>query len=457
MNLKSAGKLSKDGWLSRNILTFFSSDRIFLISLVFLLFIPLFFHGPHFGVPYVKGGDEPHYLVMINSLLIDGDLDLQNNYESARKGSWQVGKKYAGQAVDPHMGWNVGGKHVFWPEVYEDTNNWKKDADGVYIPERKLDATINITGLPGYSIHPAGIAFLLAPFLWPFRGTPYTEPLALLFSNLAVILSAFLFRQILQRYTKDMLAINLGTFLTFLGLPLWAYGRTLFMEPFLLFFAVGTFYLVLEKKSGFWAGMALGLGALLKPNFLILFFPLALFYAEDKKIKTILWMMVGPSLSAAATFYTNAQWYGSPFTSAQPFHLGNIFQGVLGLLFSWNHGIIPFAPVVLLVVLFWKRFISEHQSEALLLGGGFLIYFLMMSLWENWGGGWCYGPRLVSPVLAFLMIPIFYLPGAFSTWSKSLRWFALALCLLSLAFNLLGAMDGYWSSHPLTILKSNIS
>ena len=436
---------------------FLSSDKKFLPVFVLCLWLPLFFHGPHFGVPRIKGGDEPHYLVMINSFLMDGDLDLRNNYDSARKGSWQAGRKFAGEALDPQVNWNVGGKRILWPEVYDETNKWKKDADGVYVPQQRPGVSVDISGLPEYSGHPPGIAFLLAPFLWPFRGTPATEPFALLISNLAVILSAFLFRRILWRYTQDPLALNLGTLLTFLGTPLWAYGRTLFMEPYLLFFAVSSFCLTLERKSGFWTGILLGLGALLKPNFLILYFPLAFLYLKEKKFTKILWMSAGPILSTAVILYTDALLYGSAFKPPQPFRFGDPIQGVIGLLFSWNHGIITFAPAALLALVLWKKFLRENRSDAMLLAGGFLIYFLMMSLFECWWGGWCYGPRLVAPVLAFLMVPIGYLPGVFSTWSKPWKWLALILCLLSLGFNLLGALDGYWDSHPLSLLMGNIS
>lgn len=408
-------------------------------------------------MPRIKGGDEPHYLVMINSLLMDGDLDLRNNYESARNGSWQVGKKFMGQPVDPHVVWTVGGRQVIWSEVYEEPDQWLKDENGNPKPVRKPGVTINVDGLPEYSSHPAGIAFLLAPFLWPFRGTPYTEPIALLCSNLAVILSVFLFHGILRRYTTNPLGLNLATLLAFLGTPIWAYGRTLFMEPYLLFFAMGAFYLVLEKKSGFWAGIALGLGALLKPNFLILFFPLALFYVKEKKFKTIILMMAGPAISTAAILYTNARWYGSPFTPPQPFWFGNPIHGLLGLLFSWNHGIFTFAPVSLLALFCWARFFREHRAEAWLLASAFTLYFLMMSLYGCWWGGWCYGPRLVAPVLPFLMALLVYLPEVYSSWGRPLKVLAVVLCLASLAFNALGAMDGYWDSHPLTLLVGNIS
>ena len=430
----------------------FISERIFCPLFCFLLFFPLFFHGPRFGMPYVKGGDEPHYLVIINSLLNDGDLDVRNNYESALHDSWQAGKKFAGVALDRHIVWNAGGKRVTWPEIYENAGKWQKGSDGYYVPLIKMGAAFNVSGLPEYPSHPAGIAFLLAPFLWPVKGTPYTEPLALLCANLAVIFSAFLFRCILKLYTSDVFTCNLGTFLAFLGTPLWAYGRTLFMEPFLLFFAVAAFYLVLGKKSSFWAGIALGLGALLKPNFLILFLPLALFYVKEKRFKTLVWMTVGPIFSTVIIFYLNFWMFCSPFTPTIPFDFGNPFYGIPGLLFSWNHGIIPFAPMVLLSLAAWKQFIREHNRASWIFIISFSLYFLRYAFYWCWQGGWCYGPRLVAPVLPFLMVPIIYLPEMFRSWSKPLKVLALVLYLLSLSFNLLGAFDGYWDSHPLTLL-----
>ncbi len=434
-----------------------SSRKVFLLPFTLALFLPLFFHGPRIGMPYVKGGDEIHYMAIINSLLIDGDLDLRNNYDAAREGSWQIGKKYAGQAIDPHVVWNVGGHQVIWSQVYEDTNKWTKDSNGFFVPLRKPNVNLDVSKLPEYSSHPAGIAFLLAPFLWLAKGTPLVESLALGCSNAAIIFSAFLFRRILRRYTNNPLSINVGTLLAFLGTPIWAYGRTLFMEPFLIFFALSAYLLAVEKKSSFWIGVLLGLGALLKPNFLILLFPLVLFFWKERQVRKILWMIPGPFLSTLFILYLNLRMYGSPFTPPQPFVFGNPLNGVFGLLFSWNHGIFAFAPVAFLAFFAWKQFFRAHIHEATLFASGFVIYFLMMAVFNCWWGGWCYGPRLVAPVLPFLMIPIFYLPNQISSWGKPIRILAFILCLLSVGFNLLGALDGYWDSHPLTILMGNIS
>ena len=65
-----------------------------------LLALPLIFASPnastkfHIGLPRVISGDEPHYLVLINSLLRDGDLDLANNYAAVHQGEPQAGLRF---------------------------------------------------------------------------------------------------------------------------------------------------------------------------------------------------------------------------------------------------------------------------------------------------------------------------------------------------------------------------
>ena len=36
-------------------------------------------------------GDEPHYLVLINSVISDGDFDLANNYRDVHRGGPRLG------------------------------------------------------------------------------------------------------------------------------------------------------------------------------------------------------------------------------------------------------------------------------------------------------------------------------------------------------------------------------
>ena len=94
-----------------------------LISL--LLLLPLLFGSRHstaplhLGLPRVYSGDEPHYLVLINSVVLDGDLDLANNYAAVHRGEPQAGNDFSGAALDHHTVWFEGGSRKEWRQIYE--------------------------------------------------------------------------------------------------------------------------------------------------------------------------------------------------------------------------------------------------------------------------------------------------------------------------------------------------
>lgn len=432
-----------------------ASEKSFLAFLALILVLPGFFHGPRFGLPRVKGGDEPHYLIMLNGFLNDGNFELKENYERVWRGSPEAGRKFAGVLLDPHVVYREGGRFLWWSQVYEDPSKWKKDGQGLPVPQYQNG--VDGAALKAYPEHPVGLALLLAAPLWLFRGTPWVEPLALLLSALSMFLCALAFRSLLRRYTPDPALANGCTLLVFLGTPLWAYGRTLFTEPFLACLALGAYALALKRDSGLVPGILLGIGMMMKPVLAVLLFPLFVFWAARRAWGKIASLAVGPALATVVFLALDDSMFGSPFHTPQPFAVGNPLHGALGLWFSWNHGLIPFSPALLPVLFSWKKFIADKREEALLLGSAFLGYFLIMALWKEWTGDWCFGPRLVVPVIPFLAIPAWHTLGVFraaNAWKRALFLFLYAL---SLAFSALGAVDGYWDSHPLTLLWGNIS
>lgn len=442
------------------------SNRVFLIALSALLLIPLCFSAPWgkrwplgLGLPTVLAGDEPHFLIMINSLVNDGDLELKNNYASVHRGSSQAGMLWAGTPLDHHTVWYLGGERLQWAHIFElDNSKWQEDSAGWPKPTIRQGITVDVSDLPEYSHHPAGLAFLLAPFLFPFRGTSYLEPMAVFYSGIAVVLAMMFFRLLIQEFTSDLCLANLVTALAFLGTPVWHYGRTLFTEPFLLFFAISAYFLALRKRMSLLPGCLMAAGILMKLPFLLLMLPLLVDLLIQKRFKRVVFFSLPVVISVALTFFMNYTMFGSPFKTTQHYIIGNFKEGTIGLLLFWDHGILPFAPVVLIALLAWPKFMRNHFRESLMFATGFILYFLLMAFYGLWHGGWCYGPRYVVPVIPFLLMGLvnvidfsFYR----KVWGKIIIF---SICVLSIVINFLGAVPywKYWNKHPLIVLLTKI-
>jgi hypothetical protein len=405
------------------------------------------------AVPRVFSGDEPHYLVQLSSVVRDGDLDLRNNYEAVWGGADQAGRRFAGHALDAHVVWYVdGAPHPFYALFKTEPSEFGRDASGRRVPTPRPGVTVDVSGRPAYSSHPPGLALLLAPVLLPLRGTAWLEPAALVCSWLAVLGALLFFRQLVRGLGGDRPLLDAVAALAFLGTPAWHYARTLFTEPYLLLFMTGAYALFLCRGWSLVPGCFVGAGMLMKPPFAVVAGPLLTSLAVRGRVRAAIWMTLPLLVAAAAVLLLNRHLFGSPFHSSQQFQIGNPLFGLVGLLLSPQHGLVPFAPAVLLALAGWPELARRHRHHALVLGGGCLAYLALMSLWGQWPGGYCFGPRLILPV-----IPLLHLGCVPAAESRALstptrrRAVARGLVGLSLLINALGAVPNwvFWSRHPL--------
>ncbi|MBK5093410.1 MAG: glycosyltransferase family 39 protein, partial [Actinobacteria bacterium] len=159
---------------------------VFCACLFFYLLIYLL-------VPTGKGmltrtsGDEPHYLVVTTSLLRDGDLSLENNYESKSF----IKDGYFRAELKPHLTNGRGGRLVPWHPVF-----------------------LSLVILPGFAL--AG-----------FRGAGITMILFMSLSALFVFL-------ILRRFASEKMAA-LVTLFFFFTYPVLAYSFRIYPEVFIVF------------------------------------------------------------------------------------------------------------------------------------------------------------------------------------------------------------------------------
>lgn len=439
---------SSSGLLSKRISTAFVAPFIVVLALL----IPLSFGSPEstspfrLGLPRVFSGDEPHYLVMLNSILLDGDLDLTNNYASVHQGSEQAGQRLAGSLLDHHTVWFKNDQRKDWPRIFQD---WSTDAAGRPVPQLSELPTAE------YSTHPPGQALLLAPFLIAFRNTAYVEPAAIACSTIAVIMAFFYFRALLRKYTSDSLAIDAISIIAFLGSPVWNYARTFYSEPYMLLFAVGAYSLALRNKSFLLAGTFIGLGILMKPPFLLIAAPVLLMLAIGTHFRKAVLFSTPIVLAIAITLALNYYMFGSIFAAAQEWRPGAFTRGALLMLASSKYGYFVIAPALIVALACWPAFFRTFPKDAIVLAAPILIYYILFSSYAAWNGASAYGARYLVPLAPLVIVPLVSFRETIGWRFRPARYVAAAICMTSIACNGIAAMPywSYWNDSPLRTLS----
>lgn len=391
-------------------------------------------HGPQlaFDWPRVWSGDEPHYLLMLNSLVIDGDLDLRNNYAAVWTGSTQAGRSFAGRPLDHHTKWYEGKRLVQWGQGAASTSP----------PAHE------------YSWHPPGLPLLLAAVLWPLRGTEWIEPAAVACAALVTVSALGFFYLLIRPYVASETDLPAAAAVAFLGTPLWHYARTLYCEPYLAAFAIGAYALALRRSAYFLASILLALGMTMKPPFVLLALPLIACAYRDAGLSAIMRLVVPITLALAWLLALNYWMHGSFTRSPIQWAPGDFSKGAAGLLLSRMHGLLFMAPAALPVIAAWPTFLRRYPMDALALLCASLLYFALMAKWIAWHGGACFGPRMIVPILPLLFVPAAVMPAC-RWWSyKPLRGAAIGACLLSIGFNAVAAFSHgqVWNKHPLDVV-----
>lgn len=442
--------------------------------LAFLLLDPLAFSGQSADrpdaiglcLPRVHCGDEPHYLVMLNSLIGDGDLDLANNYAGVHRGELDAGRSASGHDLDHHVKWYKGDRLLAWYDVFIMPHGaWRQDSDGHPMPTLRPGAAAADAPAHEYSWHPAGLPLLVAPLVWPLAGSRWVEPAALACSGLATVAAMLLYRWLIGPYAQSEESAWLATAATFLCTPAWHYGRTFFCEPYLLALVVAAYAFVLRASWHGAAGLCMALAALMKPPIGLLAIPLvanAWWPSGAQRVRLftraarVAWLILPIAAALAILEVLNRQMFGGWFRSPIRWESSFFADGVLGLLFSLRHGLLANAPITALAVAAWPAFLRAHQRDAQVLAMGSFGWFCLMSAWVAWHGGACYGPRMVVPVIPLFLAAMPVIPACRWWRHRWARGAVAALGVVSLVINAVAAFcPSYaWRMHPLRALAA---
>ena len=131
-----------------------------------------------------------------------------------------------------------------------------------------------------------------------------------------------------------------------------------------------------------------------------------------------------------------------------------ISEGLYGLVFSPNKGLIFYAPLVLLIPFSLRSTIRFFRSEWIFLLSSSALVILCTSKWWSWEGGSSWGPRLLWPILPFLILAAGFWLRAGGIASQLFS----ACLLIGLIVNLLGVLVCFstWN-HLVSLYPSRIA
>lgn len=445
------------------------------------------------GPPRAYSGDEPHYLLMLNSLIWDGDLNLWNNYETVGLGSHQAGVRFAGYPyLEGHVAWWVGGENKMWIELFSpDAKDWVADSSGVLRPSPRPGVpaeTISfVRGQPAYSIHHFGLPLLLYILILPIitlmeklgEFSPsmisgVVEMLSLYASSSFAYIGALYLFQVLGALRpghKWHAWVGIVTLSIVCGTPFWHYSRTLFVENYLAVFLILAVWFWIRGSGLFQAGALIGLGILMKPVFLLMLFPFLFVewfgrpaLGPKQRAKNLFKVALGPFCAGVFFLLGNYLMFGHPFRMCQRFFPGEFVVGLKGLLVSVQSGLIWFAPSVFFALPGWYLLMKEKVSpelrlmrmKTLAITVGSMLYFVLICSYLNWHGQYCYGPRYLVVVLPVVMVGLlgYDLPNSRLVTRVSFVFLVLLIVVIQAGPGLFP--NSFWGMNPVLQFLSSL-
>lgn len=337
------------------------------------LFLPAVFavqlaSGAHSAVRVGPQGDEPHYLVVAQSLLQDHDLRLERDFEERRY------LAFFDRPMEPH--YRVRGR------------------EGAI-----------------YSLHAVGLSVLILP-AYAIAGYPGAVAFMALLTALLCNEVRLLLRRLLPDPTRaDGLAVVFA-----LSPPLLHFGGLVFTEvPAALAVAL-VLRLGLETRGAVGIGLSIGalLGALpwLNARYSILSLLLAIYVLAGRP-GLRLWLPGGliGALSAAGIALYHSILYGffdlrRVYGRRPEFDPATLIEGTPGLLLDQEFGLLVYAPLFALTA---PGLWSLRRSRPRLAAGAALTVvamFLLAGTWHMWRGGFNPPARFLVPLWAPLVLGV---------------------------------------------------
>jgi hypothetical protein len=367
----------------------------------------------HYKQQLPPAGDEPHYLLIAHSLLVDHDLEVSNNYE---RGDYLT--YYAGP-LRPHYA--------------------RPAKDGSL-----------------YSLHGPGLPVLIAPALaiGGYRG-------AVLWIAVIGALGTLFVWKAAHTLTSDVTAAWVAWAAAALTAPVVLESTLIYPDAVAGTVLCGGVLATLTASSlSIRGAAALGAGIGLLPWLHTRFVPLAGILAVvialrlirtsaawRRWVPTLLALGVPIGLSVAAWLLYSAKLYGtfdpmSAYDGGTPLRPERVVSGLLGLVGDQEFGLIPNAPVHLLWIGGALALSKHHKRLLVELACVALPYFVAVAAFPNWFGG-STPARYLAPLVYPLAVPV---AALWSRQDEFGRCVSVALLMISM---LIACAFGFGASGAL--------
>ncbi|MEM5881560.1 MAG: hypothetical protein QXR71_03175 [Candidatus Aenigmatarchaeota archaeon] len=390
------------------------------------------------------GWKEQSHFALIRAIVDEGRFEINSYYNQTGDRSYYKGNFYS----DKEPGLSFLGVSIYsiWKFVYfnlfsryfVEKNLGTSEFIVTYVGERKVPIIDFVD--PGFFVLSSMILMIV-----------FTSSL---FSSLLLVI---LFR-ISRFFTKNMKYRVFLTFISGFCTLIFPYSLVFFEHSVATFFLFLTFYLLLKAKREnlndykyfILAGLSLGLSITLSaPTFIVVF--IYIFYILSLKKQKIFYFVIAIFIGVLPFLLYNYIVFENPVTLPRYFLDPEIWSKIGGihglkkpnffvafkLLFDPYKGLLFYYPIFVFSFIGLFYMYKKFKTETILILLIFFVFLIFNSSWWAWWGGVSFGPRHLTPLTPFLMLPITFVFENFFK-KKVFKIFFSILVFYSMLVNLSG-------------------
>ena len=383
----------------------------------------------------VYSGDEPHYLISINSLIKDGDLDISNNYENIHHGGLDAGERFKGRRLDHHTHIidKKTGKRWFWHSVfdYKKRKPCSRDAPDHECFEKRFDANIDFENKLEVNGHPLMFSAILVASIAPFFPE---EDQVERYCGVALVLYSWLTLVLLYIVGKRVGLSRIWAILSIVALcfasPWFAYSRSFFTENLSALMLVAGLLALLNKRIVL-TGVFLSVAMAIKPVYVVFGFGWIAHLLIERQFKSAFKLTFTMGILGIGICVFNYWHVGTIFlTGSQKWPAIESISELHAEFTDSVHGLFVFVPwavfVVWILIHSFERARKSKPGFELLIALPSLFYCAVITA-HGGLSGYCYGPRYWVPLLPFFALVLARnIPRLEMKTTKAIVWLSVA-------------------------------